>query len=141
MLNPYISWLTSICEPFSKGGIIILTRAKICYNLKESPYTAKFLVSGKTLTFYFTSKNHLEKFKTNYKDYQNYINISLQKRFKCNFKFDLLGLIIFYNNVETRGFLMCYDGVWYTWLNEVLLSGGKLTNKNYQELCNDLTLN
>lgn len=96
-----------------------MTRNGIVYNLKKSPY----IVEENGIKFYFSSKNHMEKFKENLDDNRNTLGYSLHKRFKtwllCNELYD----IVLYSKIETRGFLVSIEGNDYICQKEIVLSG------------------
>ena len=105
-----------------------MTRDGIFYNLKESHHT--YVMDG--YTFYFSSSNHVKKFKENVSKEISSINSSLTNRFGHSVQLDILGIIRRYTKVETRGFLI-YDsisGVWFECLNQITLNGERLTKKN-----------
>ena len=94
----------------------MLTKNGVCYEIKQSPY--RYKENG--LTFVFTSKTHLNKFKEKKAENRDIINYSLSKRF--NYKVDVSELadIVLYRKIETRGFLI---------LNH---EGNELCQKNIQ---------
>lgn len=80
----------------------MITRDGVCYDLAISPY--KTTING--LTFVFSSKLHLDKFKQKIKENRDIINYSLSKRFKVNVDVSKLADVVLYRKVETRGFLI-----------------------------------
>lgn len=96
-----------------------MTRNGVVYNLKKSPYT----VEENGIKFYFSSKNHMEKFNENLIENRNVLTYSLHKRFKTWLINNELYDLVLYSKVETRGFLVTIEGVDYACLKEIVLSG------------------
>lgn len=104
----------------------MMTRNGIVYKLELSPYT----ITIDETTFYFSSKNHLEKFTEKLTENRELIGYSLSKRFGFNINIELLADIVLYSKVETRGFLIIHKGGTYLCKKDIILSGGKVTKKN-----------
>ena len=104
----------------------MMTRNGIVYKLELSPYT----VTVDDTTFYFSSKNHLEKFTEKLTENREVIGYSLSKRFGFSINIKLLADIVLYSKIETRGFLINRKGVNYLCKKDIILSGGKVTKKN-----------
>lgn len=80
----------------------MISRNGVCYDLSISSY--KHTVNG--LTFVFSSKLHLDKFKKKLKENRDIINYSLTKRFNVPVDVSQLADIVLYRKIETRGFLI-----------------------------------
>lgn len=94
--------------------------AGICYDLEKTPY----ITTLGTLTFYFSSKMHLEKFIERFKDNRNRVNESLENRFNVRFSLDLLADIMLYKAIETRGFYVRnHKGKFFTNINQFKIYG------------------
>ena len=103
-----------------------MTRNKIEYDLYISPFSYKL---NETI-FYFSSFNHLEKFKECINENRKALTLSLSNRFKVKSNFHLLFDLVLYSKIETRGFLVKLEGVEYTCLNDIILGGEKVTNQD-----------
>ena len=88
--------------------------AGVCYTLEKTPY----ITTLGTLTFYFSSKMHLEKFLERFKDNRNRVNESLENRFNVRFSLDVLADILLYKSIETRGFYITKKGKPFTNMNQ-----------------------
>lgn len=89
-----------------------LTRSGVCYDLPNSPFDTGYGV----YLLKFSSMSHKDKFDREVHKKELWLNDSLQRRFKCRLRFDLLAALHFYRQVETRGFCV-YDARedrWYT---------------------------
>lgn len=104
----------------------MITRNGIVYSLKISPY----IIRVGDITYYFSSKNHLEKFTEKLYENRNTLNASLSRRFSVSVEVPTLCDIVLYSKVETRGFYITCKGVEYTCLNNITLSGATLTQKS-----------
>lgn len=78
----------------------------IYYDLKESVYTFQY----DRLTFYFSSKYYLEKFKSSYVSYLKQETLKLSSKYKCCIYGDEMILLSLYKNIEKRGFRVEYKG-------------------------------
>ena len=96
-----------------------MTRNGIVYNLYESPY----LIGLNGITFYFSSKNHLEKFTEKMTENRDLISYSLSKRFGITISVNMIADITLYAKIETRGFLIKHKGDYYTCKKDIILSG------------------
>lgn len=103
-----------------------MTRNGIVYNLKESPYK----ITIERVTYFFSSKNYMEKFLELYLDNRETINNSLTKRFKITVNFALLSDVVLYSKIEKRGFYLIYERECYTCVKTLILSGGIVIAKN-----------
>lgn len=81
---------------------MVISRNGICYDFTISEY--RHTVDG--LTFVFSSRLHLEKFKKKLKQNREIINYSLSKRFNMGINVSQLADIVLYKKIETRGFLI-----------------------------------
>lgn len=104
----------------------MMTRNGVIYDLTCSPY---YIIIGKT-SFYFSSKNHLEKFTEKLYENRDNIKLSLSNRFGMDIQFNTLADIILYDKVETRGFFVIHEGVKYKCRKDIILSGEKVMSKN-----------
>ena len=82
----------------------MLTEGGICLNLNESEY--KVTIEG--ITFYFSSKVYLEKFKSRVKEFISIETAKIYVRYKINLNLDIYFMIAFYKKIEKRGFRV-YD--------------------------------
>ena len=82
------------------------TSRGIYLNLKESDY--KCNLQG--LTFYFSSKQYLEKFINNVENYINNETMKLKVKYNILISIDLLLMLSFYKKIEKRGFRV-YDNL------------------------------
>lgn len=94
-----------------------ITRSGVCYDLRNSPFDSDY---GCYL-LKFSSVSHKEKFDREVHKKELWLNDSLQRRFKCRLRFELLAALHFYRQVETRGFCV-YDALedrWYTDMGQI----------------------
>lgn len=105
----------------------MITRNGVCYDLSKSNY--KHIENG--VVFVFSSKLHLDKFKRKLTDNRKLINMSLTKRFSCGVDVSILADIVLYKKIETRGFLIVYEGIELWEKEQVIFAGGKVTKKNF----------
>lgn len=108
-----------------------LTRgAKICYNLKKSPYYVDFYTgNGKPTRFYFSSELHRKKFSERLADYNRKIDEMFSKRFGFSLELGLLAAVDLYIKIEKRGFyIKDYHGKGYNF-NDFALYGLKVGEK------------
>ena len=99
------------------------TRNGVYYDLKNSCY--RTTVDG--LTFVFSSKSHLDKFRKKLKENREIINYSLTKRFKVTVNVSQLADIVLYRKIETRGFLILTNEGNTICQRNVKFDGGKVT--------------
>lgn len=107
----------------------MITKHGVCYDLFISSY--RTTLNG--VTFVFSSKLHLEKFKKNYKDNRVRISDSLSKRFGVQIDVTLLADIVLYKKIESRGFLLVVKEVNIECLNDIILNGENLTLQKSEE--------
>lgn len=104
----------------------MLSRNGVFYDLQVSTYRTK--VDG--LTFVFSSKLHLEKFKKKYRENRDIVNYSLSRRFGVAVDVSQLADVVLYRKIETRGFLIVTNEGNELWLETLRYVGGKATFKN-----------
>lgn len=83
---------------------MLTTERGIFLNLNESNY--KITIQG--ITFYFSSKVYLEKFKNKVKEYIAVETAKIYVRYKIILNLDIYFMIAFYKKIEKRGFRV-YD--------------------------------
>lgn len=107
-----------------------LTRgAKICYNLKKSPYFVDFYANNKPYRFYFSSALHVQKFQERITNAVENVENMFTKRFGFPVELPLLAAIQLYSKIETRGFFVKdYHGKCYT-RNNFAMYGLKIGDK------------
>lgn len=93
-----------------------LTRgAKICYNLKKSPYFQDFYCNSKPYRFYFSSELHKKKFCERLPDHIEKIDKAFSKKFNFPVELPFLAAVDLYIKIESRGFFIrdyknrCYN--------------------------------
>ena len=96
--------------------------ANVEYNLNVSPYK----VTINNVTFYFSSKSHLNKFLETRSDEINRISESLTKRFKIKINTVNLALLYAYIKIETRGFLIEINNEKITDVTALRVASGKI---------------
>lgn len=101
----------------------MITRNGVCYDLSISPY--RYTVNG--LTFMFSSKTHLDKFKKKLKENRDIINYSLTRRFNISVNVSQLADIVLYRKIETRGFLIVTGEGKELCQNSITFIGGEVT--------------
>ncbi len=84
----------------------MLSRNGVCYDLEKSHYRC----TKNNVTFIFSSRLHLEKFESKYKQHRETVNKSLTKRFNLKVNVDSLADVVLYRKIETRGFLIEVEG-------------------------------
>lgn len=104
----------------------MITRNGVCYDLTISPYKW----SNGRLTFMFSSKPHLDKFKMKLKENRDIINYSLTKRFNYNVNVSELADIVLYRKIETRGFLIVTAEGKELCQNNITFIGGEVTTQS-----------
>ena len=107
-----------------------LTRANICYNLRESPYFHKVdYGNDEVIEYVFSSELYKEKFINNLSINRKNINNSLTNRFGFEINVDKLADIKLYSGIEKRGFLIRKESD-IECLNDIILNGLKLIIRN-----------
>lgn len=104
----------------------MITRNGVCYDLSISPYR---WTNGE-LTFMFSSKPHLDKFKKKMKENRDIINYSLSKRFNFTVNVSELADVVLYRKIETRGFLIVTREGKELCPNNIRFDGGEVTIQN-----------
>ena len=77
-----------------------LTRAGVCYDLADTPYTAEW----RGFTFYFSSYPHRRKFERELCKKLEWVNDSMSRRFHMGIDMSEVAAVHWYRMVETRGF-------------------------------------
>lgn len=80
----------------------LLTNNGIYLDIKQSDYYVNF--DG--LTFYFSSKLYMEKFKNNLENFIKEETLKLYAKYKITIEFRLYLAVAFYKRIEKRGFLI-----------------------------------
>lgn len=110
-----------------------LTRNGIAKDLKTSPYTFTEVVDEGVITFYFSSRLHLnnfcEKRDENYTMIYNYI----YKRFKFKVDCRMLADCNLYQKIESRGFYITINKKEFLCPSSIILNGESKTKKNLEE--------
>lgn len=101
----------------------MISRNGVCYDLNISSY--RYRVDN--LTYVFSSKLHLEKFKTKFKENRDIINRSLSNRFNVDVDVSQLADIVLYRKIETRGFLIVTVEGKELCQNNITYGGGEVT--------------
>lgn len=96
-----------------------MTRNGIEYQLEKSP----FIFKDDNLLFYFSSKNHLNKFVINLEKFICDMRYKFSERYGYYCCFDLLFMLMLYSKIETRGFYVKYKGREFKCKNQVTLGG------------------
>lgn len=105
-----------------------MTRGGVERNLMKSRFIVSKIMAGNKIDFYFSSKNHKDKFVKRIKI--NEINDSLSKRFKINMNLNLTWMIIAYLKIESRGFLIKINGRYAKCPADITLGGEQVTIKS-----------
>lgn len=105
----------------------MISRNGVCYDLARSSY--KTTVNG--LTFVFSSKLHLDKFKNKLKENRDIVNYSLTRRFNLCVDVSQLADIVLYKKIETRGFLIVSNEGYELCQESLKFVGGTATHKNF----------
>lgn len=110
---------------------MVITRNGVCYDLSISEYR---FTEGE-LTFVFSSKLHLEKFKKKLRENRDIVNYSLSKRFGFTVNVSYLADVVLYKKIETRGFLIVTnEGKELCQRSNLKFVGGKVIPQNSNEL-------
>lgn len=107
----------------------MITKHGVCYDLYISSY--RTTVNG--ITFVFSSRLHLDKFKKNLHENREKISDSLSKRFNVRVDVTILADIVLYKKIESRGFLLVVKEVNIECLNDIILNGENLTLRKSEE--------
>ena len=107
-----------------------LTRNGVAKDLSKSPYMFTEVVDEGVVTFYFSSRLHLnnfcEKRDANYTMIYNYI----YKRFKYKVDCRLLADCNLYQKIENRGFYIRLNKEVYLCPDRIILGGGSKTKES-----------
>ena len=110
-----------------------LTRNGIAKDLKTSPYMFTEVVDEGVITFYFSSRLHLnnfcEKRDENYTMIYNYI----YKRFKFKVDCRMLADCNLYQKIETRGFYITINKKEFLCPSSIILNGESKMKKSLEE--------
>lgn len=101
----------------------MITKHGVCYDFSISSY--RTTLNG--ITYVFSSKLHLEKFKKGYVENRRKISDSLSKRFNVRVDVTILADIVLYKKIESRGFLLVVKEVNIECPNDIILNGENLT--------------
>lgn len=104
----------------------MISRNGVYYDLTMSMYRYKV----GNLTFVFSSKLHLDKFKKKLKENRDIINYSLTKRFNIAVDVSQLADVVLYRKIETRGFLIVTGEGNELCQNNITYVGGEVTIQN-----------
>ena len=108
-------------------GEIKLTRGKIEYNFKISPFR---ILTDYYATFVFSSESHKIKFIERQKKQREKISESLSNRFNFVVECNIIADILLYREIEKRGFLIITDeGIEIECQNSIKLGGQTLTKR------------
>lgn len=103
----------------------MISRNGVVYDLNVSSY--RHTVDG--LTYVFSSKLHLDKFKKKLKENRDIINYSLTKRFSIAVDVSQLADVVLYRKIETRGFLIVTAEGSELCQNNITYGGGVVTTQ------------
>ena len=101
----------------------MISRNGVVYDLSVSSY--RCTIDG--LTYVFSSKLHLDKFKKKLKENRDIINYSLTRRFNLSVDVSQLADIVLYRKIETRGFLIVTGEGNELCQNNITYVGGEVT--------------
>ena len=108
-----------------------LTKSQIAYDFNISPHKHSITYSdGETLTFIFSSNLYKGKFKEQLQKNREKFNTSLTNRFGFEVINNKLCDIKLYSTLEKRGFLIYKGLVKFECLNNIILDGQTLTERN-----------
>lgn len=104
----------------------MITRNGVCYDLTISSYRHTV---GR-MTYVFSSRLHLDKFKKKLKENRDIINYSLSKRFNLSVDVTELADLVLYRKIETRGFLIVTDEGNELCQDNITYVGGAVTTRD-----------
>lgn len=104
----------------------MITRNGVCYDLTKSPYT----ITVNNLTYVFSSRPHLDKFRKRLKENRDIVNYSLTRRFNVSVDVSQLADIVLYKKIETRGFLIVTNEGTELCQESLKFVGGKATSRS-----------
>lgn len=108
----------------------MLTRAKVCYNLHNSPYQLIMKYEEQEIVYRFSSELYKTKFIEKVANHREDINTSLSKRFSVKFNADIVADLRLYSSIEKRGFSISLNGELIECQNNIVLDGLKMTARN-----------
>ena len=117
-----------------------LTRNGVAKNLAKSPYIFTEVVDGQVLTFYFSSKLHLNNFVEKRSENYNMIYNHIYKRFKYRVDCKMLSDLNLYKKIESRGFYIKFNKKEFLCPSQITLSGESKMNKSLEEWQETLTI-
>jgi hypothetical protein len=101
----------------------MISRNGIYYNLSDSIHR----LTVNDITFVFSSKSHLVKFKEKYRNHRITIAKSLSNRFSLTVFLNTVADVVLYSKIETRGFLLVINGGEEVCKENLILDGNKVT--------------
>lgn len=110
-----------------------LTRSNIAHNLEISPHRYDVGYPSQTVQYVFSSELYRQKFIEQYESHRSKINDSLSNRFGFDVDCTSLADLKLYTTIEKRGFLVLLDGEQVKYLEDITLSGERMTKENYNE--------
>ena len=108
----------------------MLTRAKIAYDLTNSPYKKNIDYGNSVITYHFSSELYMNKFESRRDDHRKTIEGSLYNRFGFHIKSALIADLRMYSAIEKRGYLISVNGEYIKCQNNITLDGLKLITNN-----------
>lgn len=99
-----------------------ITKYGVCYDIENSPYD--YMWNG--ILYKFSSVAHRNKFIINIRKKTEWLNDSLSRRFRVSMDVSELAAIQLYQQVETRGFCIIYNGSMVIKCPEQLVFHGRL---------------
>lgn len=108
----------------------VLSRNNIAYDFNISPYSVTVVYGGCEIKYVFSSNMYKRNFQQRMQSNREKINQSLSNRFGFTINQDILSDLKLYITIEKRGFLLCKDGIKMECLNNLVLDGDNLMNKN-----------
>ena len=110
-----------------------LTRHGVAIDITESPYIFTEMISGNVVSFYFSSRLHLNNFTQKRPDNFQMLYNHIYKRFKFKVNCRLLADCNLYMKIENRGFYIKINDKGYTCPNNITLNGELRTKKSLDE--------
>lgn len=107
-----------------------LTRNNIANDLNISPFKLEVDYEEETLCFVFSSELYMKKFYERFVENREKICESLSNRFGFEIANEILCDLKLYTTIEKRGFLIIKGQEKIQCVNDIILSGGKMTKKN-----------
>ena len=111
--------------------MVKLTRGKVAYNFKQSPYKQSIKYDEHTeVEYVFSSEFYKNNFNNRLKENRDKINESLTKRFNIWIELDILADFKLYTTIEKRGFLIYVNGEAVECLDYLELVGTKINKSS-----------